>query len=178
MREVDYAEAAKISEKPSRVVLAVSYDRVNECCDIIALGWKMRTSIKPPMAAISVGKTRYSHELLLKEKEFVLAFPGGDIASEVLRCGTVSGSEIDKFLDTGLTPVKAKHVKPSLIAECPVNYECRVSGVLETGDHSIFAGEVLASYISEEKKLLLSAGEDEGFDVILEEKGYRFGVIK
>lgn len=178
MREVDYAEAAKISEKPSRVVLAVSYDRVNSRYDIIALGWKMRTSIKPPMVAISVGKTRYSHELLLNEKEFVLAFPGGDIASEVLRCGTVSGRDCDKFEDTGLTPVKAKHVKPSLIAECTVNYECAVRGVLETGDHTVFAGEVLASYISEEKKLLLSAGREEGLDVILEEKGYSFGVVK
>ena len=178
MREVDYAEAAKVSEKPSRVVLAVSFDRENGRCDIIALGWKMRTSIKPPMAAISVGKTRYSHGLILKEKEFILAFPGGDIAREVLRCGTVSGRDFDKFSDTGLTPLDSKHVKPSLIAECPVNYECRVDGVLETGDHTIFSGEVLASYLSKEKKLLVSAGEDEGYRLILEEKGYRFAVVK
>jgi flavin reductase (DIM6/NTAB) family NADH-FMN oxidoreductase RutF len=178
MREVDYARAAKVSERPSRIALAVSFDEANSRCDIIALGWKMRTSLKPPMAAISVGQTRYSHELILREKEFVLAFPGEDIAREVLRCGTASGREIDKFADTGLTPLDAKHVKPSLIAECPVNYECRVEGVLETGDHTVFSGEILSSYLSEEKKLLLSAGDGDGFRVVLEGKGYRFAVVR
>ncbi len=178
MREVDYAEAAKVSEKPSRIVLAVSYDRAGDRCDIIALGWKMRTSIKPPMAAISVGKTRYSHELILREKEFVLAFPGEDIAREVLRCGTVSGRNTDKFSDTGLTPAAAKHIKPFLIAECPVNYECRLSGTLDTGDHTIFAGEILASYVSGGEKILLSASGGSGYKKLLDEKGYSFAVVK
>ncbi len=179
MRKVSYREAAGFSETPSRVALAVSHDRKNARCNIIVLGWKMRTSMKPPMAVVSIGRTRYSHGLIMREREFVLAFPGADIAREVLRCGTVSGSETDKFEDTGLTPVDAELIRPSLIGECPVNYECRLSGVLETGDHTVFAGEIVRSYLSEEKKkLLVSTGMGEGYDVILEEKGYRLGVIK
>ncbi len=178
MQEVKYDEALEISEKPSRISLAVSLDGRNNRSNIIALGWKMRTSFKPPMVAISVGKTRYSHDLIAMEKEFVLAFPGEDMGEEVLFCGSCSGREHDKFEESGLTPVESKNIEPALIKECPVNYECRVTGSIETGDHTIFVGEVVASYLSDEKRVLLAIGEGQGYDVMLEKSGRRFGVVR
>jgi len=179
MKEVSYSEALSYFGKPARVVLAVCYDRENKRSNPIALGWKMQTSIQPPMVAISIGKTRYSHKLLMETGEFVLAVPGGDLAKEVLFCGTNSGRNINKFQQTNLTPLKAKFVKPNLIKECVVNLECKVSGYFDTGDHSIFAGEVLTNWISEgKKKVLISVGFEEGYQLLLEEKGYRLGVIR
>jgi flavin reductase (DIM6/NTAB) family NADH-FMN oxidoreductase RutF len=46
--------------------------------------------------------------------------------------------------------VPADHVKPPLIAECPVNMECRVIGIQEIGDHDLFLGEVVAVHIVED----------------------------
>ena len=179
MKEVSYSEASTYFRKPSRVVLAVCYDREKKRSNPIALGWKMQTSIKPPMVAISIGKTRYSHKLLMETGEFVLAVPGEDMAEEVLFCGTNSGRKMDKFQKTGLTPLEAKSIKPSLIKECAVNLECKVSGRLETGDHTIFAGEVVKSWVSGEKKrVLISVGSEKGYKLLLEEKGYRLGVIQ
>lgn len=179
MKEVSYSEASSYFGRPSRVVLAVCYDREKKRSNPIALGWKMQTSIKPPMVAISIGKTRYSHKLLMETGEFVLAVPGEDMAEEVLFCGTNSGRNMDKFQKAGLTPIKAKLVKPDLIKECVVNLECKVSGYLDTGDHTIFAGEVLNSWVSEEKKkVLISVGSEKGYKLLLEEKGYKLGVIR
>ena len=179
MKEVSYEEALRTSETPARVVLAVSFDSGNNRSNIIALGWKMRTSLQPPMVAISIGKTRYSHQLLNEVGEFVLAFPGEDLAEQVFFCGTNSGRNVDKFKEANLTPVEAKSVKPALIEECAVNFECRVTGTLETGDHTIFAGEVLTSWVSDEKKkLLLSVSYQEAYQVLLEKKGHRLGVVK
>ncbi len=179
MEEVSYEKVLQVSEKPARIVLAVSFDRKNERSNIIALGWKMRTSIQPPMVAISIGKTRYSCQLLNETGEFVLAFPGENMAEEVLYCGTNSGRDADKFKEAKLTPVKAKHIKPALIEECIVNLECKVTGTLDTGDHTIFAGEVIASWLSGNgKKVLLSVGYEEAYQVLLEEKGYRMGIVK
>lgn len=138
----------------------------------------MRTSIEPPMVAISIGKTRYSHQLLTEAGEFVFAFPGEDLAEQVLFLGTNSGRTVDKFKEANLTPVAAKSVKPSLIGECVVNLECKVVGSLDTGDHTIFAGEVLTSWLSDKKKVLLSIGHEESYKVLLEEKGYRLGIVK
>lgn len=153
LREVPVEEAWK-RKYPERTVLAVSISKDGKP-NIITLGWNMPTSIKPPMVAISVGLTRYSHKLISESGEFVLAFPSEGMEDALLFCGTHSGRDVDKFKATGLTPVKAKYVKPPLIAEATVNMECRVVGSIRTGDHTIFVGEILAAYVSDEDKPVL-----------------------
>lgn len=178
LREAVLGEAMARWRRPNRVVLAVSADKEGRA-DIIALGWNMRTSGRPPMVAISVGRTRYSHQLISEGGEFVFAVPGEDMAEAVLFCGTHSGRDVDKFRETGLTPRPAALVRPPLIEECQVNLECRVAGRLETGDHTIFVGEVLKAWVSEEEKRnLLTVGHEAGYEFLLEDRGYRFGVIR
>jgi len=178
LKPVSYSEAVSRWARPERVVLAVSVDESGKP-NIIAVGWKMFTSFSPPMIAISIGKTRYSHRLISDSGEFVLAVPGEDLAKEVLFCGTRSGRHVDKFKETGLTPVRASKVKPPLIKECIVNLECKVRGKLETGDHTIFVGEVVACWASDnERRNLLLIGDGSGYELILEGRGYRFGVVK
>ncbi|NIM14548.1 MAG: flavin reductase family protein, partial [Candidatus Aminicenantes bacterium] len=48
----------------------------------------------------------------------------------------------------GLTPVKAKHVKPPLIKECFAHLECKVVNEIPTGDHTIFVGEVVQATVN------------------------------
>ncbi len=150
MKEVSVEEAWK-RKYPEQVSWAVSVDSEGKA-NIISLGWCMTTSFKPPMMAISVGKTRYSHKLISESREFVLAFPSEEMGKEVLYCGTHSGRKVDKFKETGLVAVPAKRVRPPLIEGCVANFECRVVGEIETGDHTIFVGEIVAAHISEEKK--------------------------
>ncbi|MBU2567142.1 MAG: flavin reductase family protein [Elusimicrobia bacterium] len=162
MREVSSAEAWK-RKYPEQVVLVVSWDEKNNRANIITLGWSMTTSFGPPMVAISVGHTRYSHQLISSTKEFVLAFPTLKMEKDVLFCGTNSGRDVDKFISTGLTPMTAKKVKPPLIKECLVNMECKVTGQLVTGDHTIFAGEIVAAYVSDETATVTpAAGTGDG----------------
>lgn len=137
--------------------------------NIIAVGWSMPTSWVPPMIAISIGKTRYSHDLIAKQKEFGMCFPTADMIKETLYCGTRSGRDVDKFKETGLKPIKSAHIKPPLIDGCVINLECKLVGSLSAGDHTIFAGEIVAAYISTEKKNKL-------FD-LGGGKGYNLGVL-
>jgi len=131
------------------------------------------------MVAISVGKARYSHKLISEGGEFVFAVPGEDLWGEVLFCGTRSGRNVDKFKETGLTPRPASKIKPPLIEECLVNLECKLVGQLDTGDHTIFVGKIVETWISEQKKRnLLSIGYESGYEFVGEGRGYRFGVIK
>ena len=48
-------------------------------------------------------------------------------------CGVRSGRDVDKFKETGLTRQKADLVKAPMIAESPVNIECRATGNKRTG---------------------------------------------
>lgn len=158
LREVPVEDAWK-RKYPERTVLLVSVDRSGRP-NIVTLGWNMPTSGKPPMIAVSISPKRYSHKLIRETGEFVVAFPSEGMEDALIFCGTRSGRTVDKFKATGLTPVKAKYVKPPLIAEATVNMECKLAASLETGDHTIFIGEILTAYVSEEDKpVLFNMGE-------------------
>jgi len=149
MKEVRVGEAWG-RKYPEPVVLAVSIG--DGKANIIPLGWSMITSFGPPMMAISIGHTRYSHELISKGKEFVLAYPTENMGKDVLYCGTHSGMDVDKFKATSLKSMPAKLIKPPLIEGAAANFECKVVSQIDTGDHTIFVGEVVTAYVSDEKK--------------------------
>ena len=88
--------------------------------------------------------------------------------------GIVSGADTDKFVRTGLTPVKAEKVDAPYVGECPVVLECRVSQVVEIGAHTQFIGEILDVKIEEkvldvEGKPVLSKINPLTFDVVRSE---------
>jgi len=113
----------------------------------ITLGWSMPTSFQPPLLAISVAHTRYSHLLIERGREFVLNIVGEEIRELALRIGSCSGREVDKFTELGLTAVPGRVVRPPAIGECLAAVECRVIDQLTTGDHTIFVGEAVEAYM-------------------------------
>ena len=54
-----------------------------------------------------------------------------------------------KFAKTRLTPAPALVVKPPIIAECPLNIECKVTQTLKLGSHTMFLATVVAVQASE-----------------------------
>ncbi|MBM4081813.1 MAG: hypothetical protein FJ278_19060, partial [Planctomycetes bacterium] len=77
------------------------------------------------------------------------------------------------------TPLPASLVKPPLIKECIVNLECKLVGQLDTGDHTIFAGEIVAAWASDDdRRNLISVGDLEGYELLGAEKGYRLGAVR
>jgi len=148
MKEIPVEQAWK-RKYPEQVALATTVSKSGKS-NVIALGWAMPTSFEPPMAAISVGKSRYSHQLLVEVPEFVLCFPSVHQKDAMVFCGTHSGRDHDKFAETGLQAVPARRVRPPVIDGSVAAFECRVTASLETGDHTIFAGEILSAYVNDE----------------------------
>lgn len=119
--------------------------------NIITLGEVFNISIrKPVIIGIAIRKATYSHSLISKTREYVVNMPTVDIIDKVQTCGSVSGRDVDKFEKTGLTPLPATSVMPPLIAECPMNLECKVLDIQEIGDHDMFLGKVLVEHVDEE----------------------------
>jgi flavin reductase (DIM6/NTAB) family NADH-FMN oxidoreductase RutF len=102
----------------------------------------------PPMLSISVRPERYSHAIIQATHEFVVNIPSPRQAKAVDWCGTVSGRDVDKFAETGLTPAKALKVRCPIITECLLNIECRVQKTLKLGSHTMFLAEVVAVQVS------------------------------
>jgi len=111
--------------------------------NIITLAWVGMVNSAPPMVSISIRPGRYSHGLVKASQEFVVNIPSEEMIGKVDLCGVVSGREVDKFSETGLTPVPAQEVSSPLIEECPVNLECKVKRIIPLGSHDLFLGEIV-----------------------------------
>jgi flavin reductase (DIM6/NTAB) family NADH-FMN oxidoreductase RutF len=146
----------KVQVRPNRPVYPTPAGLIT-CADeagkpnIITLGEVFNISVaRPVILGIAIRKERYSHELISRTREYVVNMPTRSIAEQVWACGSTSGRTVDKFQATGLTPAPAAVVKAPLIAECPINVECRVTGIQEIGDHDLFLGEAVAQHVNSE----------------------------
>lgn len=168
-----YSEAA-VRKFPEQVVIAIARDQ-NGICNPITLGWTMITSHKPPMMAISVGFPRYSCEVIREAGEFVIAFPSQDMAKDVLFFGTSSGRDVNKLDKSGTHVLPAEKIDCVLLNDAVANFECRVTGELETGDHALFAGEILQSWVhSGTPKRLYTIGSGYSMGTVIPEEAMKY----
>lgn len=137
---------------PSPAALITSVDGEGKP-NIITLGEVFNISVREPViVGIAIRPATYSHGLISKNMEYAVNFPTAAILEKVDGCGLVSGrGGVDKFDRFDLTPVTSVEIKPPLIAECPMNLECRVLGVQRIGDHDLFLGDVVAMHVDEDK---------------------------
>ena len=127
----------------------VSCGREGERPNIITVAWAGTVCSDPAMVSISVRPSRYSYEILRETGEFVINLVTRDLVYAMDYCGVRSGRDIDKFQEMKLTAQPGSKVKAPLIAQSPVNIECRVQQVLELGTHHMFLAEVEAVDVEE-----------------------------
>jgi flavin reductase (DIM6/NTAB) family NADH-FMN oxidoreductase RutF len=143
----------KVTKGPSAVLFPVPAVLVTSCLEggepnIITIAWTGVMSSEPPVVYISVRPVRHSYRLIKDSGEYVINIPTAGQIKMVDYCGVVTGKDVNKFKETGFTPVPGTKVRAPLIAECPVNIECRVRQILSLGSHDIFISDVLAVHYS------------------------------
>ncbi len=86
-------------------------------------------------------------------KDFVVNVVSEDIGEQMNQSSAEYPPDVDEFKEVGLTPVKADLVKSPMVAESPVNMECRLVQILEFGELpkriSVVIGEVVRVHIRE-----------------------------
>lgn len=118
--------------------------------NIITVAWTGTVNTKPPMTYISLRPARYSYNIIKSRGEFVINLSTAELVKKVDYCGIYTGAKADKFRKCGFTEEKASAVNVPLIAESPVNIECRVTQIIPLGSHDMFLAEVVAVDIDEE----------------------------
>lgn len=134
---------------PTPAALVTSIDK-NGKPNVATAGEVFMMSLYPLIVAVGFRPATYTNKLIHATREYVVNLPKQEILRAVDYCGSVSGREVDKFKETGLTLLPAKHVGPPLIRECPVNVECKVRDIVRLGSHDVFAGDALAIHVDEE----------------------------
>jgi flavin reductase (DIM6/NTAB) family NADH-FMN oxidoreductase RutF len=104
--------------------------------------WVSRASFKPPLLSVSIGKTRYSHDLIKDSGEHF---------------GFKSGRKTDKF--EGIEYETRKTGSP-ILQNTAGYFDCNVVKTCDAGDHTIFTGEVVDAEVYEDNVPLLFKHED------------------
>ena len=146
-------EAMKISSKPGPLLAPVPSVMVS-CGDmdnsnIITIAWTGIINSDPPMTYISVQRSRHSHDIIEESGEFVINLVPSGIAKAMDYCGVRSGRDVDKFAQTGLTREAADEVAAPMIAESPVNIECRVRDIMRFPSHDMFIADIVAVHVDD-----------------------------
>jgi flavin reductase (DIM6/NTAB) family NADH-FMN oxidoreductase RutF len=143
MQKVTLERAAFLAPAPLLLLSCVGEDGST---NIMTTSWVGVACQTPPIVSLAIRAERFSYGLIRETGEFILNIPPASLIRAADFCGVVSGRDISKFAETGLTPVPGLKVRAPLIKECPVNLECVVRNSLVLGSHVLFLAEVVAMH--------------------------------
>ena len=135
--------------EPTPVWCVGSYDDEGKP-NVMAVAWGAICCSKPPCVTVSIQKIRHSYASIMKRKAYTVSVPSARYIKEADYFGVASGKDVDKFAQTGLTPVKSDLVDAPYVKEFPLVLECKVVHVYDAGLHTLFIGEIMDVKADEE----------------------------
>lgn len=141
---------------PTPVMVVGTYDQAGKA-NVMTAAWGGICCSSPPCLAVSLRKATYTYGCLVERQAFTVSIPSRAFIREADYFGLVSGKNVDKFAESGLTPEKAEKVDAPYVKEFPFVLECKVLQAIEIGLHTQFVGEILD--IKVEKEFLDEAGK-------------------
>ncbi len=131
---------AELHPKPAAVI--GSYDKAGNP-NMMTAAWIGICNSNPLSIAVSMRPATYSHGNVTESKSFTVNIPSSELVKYVDYVGRFSGKDVDKFKETGLTPVKGEFVNAPYIKEFPIVIECEVTEYYDLGSHRQFIGKVI-----------------------------------
>jgi flavin reductase (DIM6/NTAB) family NADH-FMN oxidoreductase RutF len=119
---------------------------------IMTMSWKTPMEFEPPLVGCVISDRNFTYGLVMASRECAISIPTVELASEVVRCGNLSGRNVDKFERLGLTPVPASLVGAPLVGECFANLECKVVDTRMVSRYGFFVLEVVKAWIDPARK--------------------------
>ena len=101
-----------------------------------------------PVLCVSLKDTHYITDGIIKSGYFSVNIPAAALVKELDYCGIVSGWHVDK--SEVFTPFFDISGDAPLIKECPLNFLCKVCDSKEIRGFTMFFGDIVAAYASEE----------------------------
>lgn len=126
-----------------------------------AFGINPTTLIFSPSRRGRDNTTKHTYENVKKVPEVVINVVTREIVHQASLASTEYGEGVNEFLKSGLTMLPSVRVKPFRVKESPVQFECKVREVIETGEGG-GAGNLVICEI-----LMIHVDDD-----VLDEKGH------
>jgi flavin reductase (DIM6/NTAB) family NADH-FMN oxidoreductase RutF len=126
---------------PTPVWCVGSYDADGKP-NVMTIAWGGICCSKPPCVSISLREATYTYGNILSRKAFTLSVPGERHVAEADYFGIASGRHVNKFSQTGLTPVQSDLVDAPYVGEFPMVLECQLIHHHKLGLHTQFVGQI------------------------------------
>lgn len=118
----------------------------------LTVNWALQASFRPPQIAVAIDREGSAHNAIEGSEVFSLNFldrSQEDLARRLARHvepegGTLAGARFAPGPETG-APV---------FEDCFAHLECRVVGSTETGDHTLFIGEIVGADLKRQTEIL------------------------
>ena len=106
--------------------------------------WVSRSSEQPFLAMASVWKENFSNDLIRQGGIYAINYLKEGQRNLAIHFGKQSGRDVGKFLHV---PYFTDKTGAPILKDCLAYLDCKVIGEVDSGDHTIFLGEVLSGRV-------------------------------
>ncbi len=111
--------------------------------NVMSAEWTFQVSYRPMRLITLIHRGDATHDNILETREFGVNFASDDQAALASLAGAYTGKEVNKLSSQLFQTYAAKKIQAPMVSGCFLNAECRLVETHETGDHTMFLGEVL-----------------------------------
>jgi len=131
--------------------LLVAVRTGQDSANVLTIAWAGIVGGNPPMMALEIGERHYSTPFIDAEGNFTVNIPRSGQVVPADYCGMVSGKkDANKPSTCGWTMAPSTKISSPMIAECPVNLECRIVRKLEAGRGHFYLVEIVETHVDEQ----------------------------
>ena len=151
MNRITMAEALKnTSPHPVSLICVQTPAGVT---NLTPVSWWTYLENDPPMIGFSIWKESYTCELVANSGKAVLSIPGEAIADITLKCGNVSGRDVDKVKEFSIDLVDAPVKFP---VHSRLAFVCTLESKVEVGDCIFFICKIDDIFLNENERQLFA----------------------
>ena len=126
--------------------------RCGEKLNGMGAAWVNRSAEQPFYLMASIWKNNFSHDLVKKSGIFAVHVLRSDQVEVARHFGKQSGRDVEKF---ARVPYRTAKTGAPILLDCLAYLDCRVVSATDSGDHTIFLGEVQeADFVTKGEALL------------------------
>jgi flavin reductase (DIM6/NTAB) family NADH-FMN oxidoreductase RutF len=119
--------------------------------NFMVAAWSGIACSEPPMISVAFQPHRHTLKGVKENRTFSVNVPPVSLMKETDFCGIFSGkNEPDKVSKMGFEVFYGSTEHAPLIAQCPVNLECKVVITLQLGSHDLVVGEITEVHVSKD----------------------------
>jgi flavin reductase (DIM6/NTAB) family NADH-FMN oxidoreductase RutF len=112
-----------------------------------AFGVNPSTLIFSPSRRGRDNTTKHTYENIKEVAEAVINVVNYEMVQQASLASTEYPKGVDEFVKAGFTPVPSEKIRPPRVKESPVQFECKVRQVIETGDGGGAANLVICEIV-------------------------------